>query len=389
MQYGKYPSLKCTLALMLLFCSCGTNAPYRVPGGNISIPGKSAIEIKKVSTLITLYNDHYAVQTDYLLFNSGEKINTQLFISSGHQGEYSECREIKAFVDTMEIKATPNTSPASNPGDLSIKITFAKNEEKKIRITYRRKFLVPSASEDSYYEILHHVDNSGFTTATGATSSITVDFNNFNLKSIAALLHRYDDGGKMNSFRLLDTDPGIHSIQGSKASLNIENTGQKFDVQIRFWTGIIRSCELSGWQEIQALMDGDKKTSFTIHPPGTLSCTVTPPNSCYKCVGISTDYHYLVKGIGIITGKTVDDTTVENGKSIKKLKIASDYFSKTGQIVSNDEFIWNLKNSVEMQYFYFPKPLPMRNIHVTVLDTYGGAYTNDNLSISEMKFILY
>lgn len=100
----------------------------------------------------------------------------------------------------------------------------------------------------------------------------------------------------------------------------------------------------------------------------------------------------LVNKLGIINGMAANSNLFYENNRVKKIKITYNYIiieGKKGEMLNSKEVseVYDLKDTMSMQYIEFKKPVLASYLKFTILDIYRGTKYPHDTCISKIRVI--
>lgn len=396
---------RCIFLFILLLFSCllfSDDAPVLpVQSGNVIPVNNDDIQLKDEQIDIYLNRKSYDVEVNYTFVNRGNKQEVIMGFPNKTSSAYTKTiqgfraydgsRELKIFRKDKETsKNSENEQWVGKEFYECFKITFNKGEVKKIKNRYSQEY------GTNYYGSFRLVE---YILKTGALWKdkiedikvvIHVNIPQHELEKKTFYFYNSETAKWEPSIFELKIYPNEYQWNGKEIFMNFKNIEPDFDIRLELQPELI---QLSASSQLKSnnpkinylpenVLDGRPETAWVEGKKdsgiGEYIDLYMSPTSRGEGDGC-----LLVEKIGIINGYGANSDLFMKNNRVKKIKLSYSYYMGE-ELKEGKDMFFDLKDSIEMQYIVFPKPLYMTQCRLTILDVYKGSKYNDTC-ISEIK----
>lgn len=199
--------------------------------------------------------------------------------------------------------------------------------------------------------------------------------------------------------------PPNYQFDGKVIRMNFENIKPDFDIKITLprylYSGLSESSELKDNKynySISNVLNDDLNTAWV--PADKTEALIFHKDGIdenmklfigFNFTGINFFGSVLVDKIGIINGMSANSNLFYENNRVKKIKISYAYsiWSENNEPVNSKEIseVYDLKDTMEMQYIGFKKPILASYLKFTILDIYRGTKYPHDTCISKIRVI--
>jgi hypothetical protein len=203
----------------------------------------------------------------------------------------------------------------------------------------------------------------------------------------------------------MEVYPTNYQIDGKAIRMKFENIKPDFDIKIilpRFlYSGLSESSELNNNKynySVSNVINDDPNTAWV--PADKTEALIFHKDGIDENMKLFIGYYFdklnffgsvLVDKIGIINGLAANSNLFNENNRVKKIKIsyANSIWSENNESITSKEIseIYDLKDTMAMQYIEFKKPILASYIKFTILDIYRGTKYPHDTCISKIRVI--
>ncbi len=370
----------------------------KVPGGNMVPVNNNDVQMQSEVITISLYPGYYMVEVNYIFKNHGKQQKVAMGFPSSTDGYALTTKDFKAYEGDVKL----NTYKAKGTWDFKINsknyflnepqtgidvfecvnVDFAEGEVKSIKNTYRASyaFCQPTNPELQINALIFHYILKTGSLWKDSIDSIRIVLNTDNVDDFLVKEKMYFQDNKMTfgnidtTFVNIDPDFDFSFIVIKAKAIGADYSSSTLAQQGNYTF------------DVSNLSDKDNKTAWVEGVSGYgIGETIVFSSNQTQHMAI---YNITIDSIGIITGYTYDEQSFEENSRVKKIEIchiAND--DHTSQYIESESIIIDLKDTTEMQYFVFEKPLITSGFFVKIIEVYKGSKYADT-AISEIKFFV-
>lgn len=364
------------------------------PGGNVKVMNSEFIKMKNEQIYITICEDKCKYRVEYTFVNTGDEQTVLMGFPNSKmiKGRQAETvfgiNDFLAFEGTSKLEVFRKDEERQNISEAQklyecFEVHFKKGETKHITNTYSQEYVNPYRDN---FEVTYILTTGASWKGTIDTISVFFDseipYNQ--MVSRTAFFHEiYEDNGQLKLKTY--TNAKGWNLPTSTIYTDIE---PDFDIVIdkpELFVGLSASSELedkNGRYSVKNIIDERPETAWVEGKEDYgKNEFITINMSPYMEIG-EDDYlkgSYKIKKIGIINGYAKDYITFKENNRVKKLLLKCD-----NEFNETHYQLYTLKDTIDMQYIEFDKPIFMNKIKFTIRDVYKGSKWDDTC-ISEIK----
>lgn len=365
------------------------------PGGNVIPVENDQVSMRDEQINIELLKERFIVNVDYTFQNSGESQTVIMGFPNSRTKDMEGkdlygISDFKAFDGERELKVFRKEKKEQKSKYITdlyecFEVDFKKNETKNIKNTYSQVYARGNSDDQIKAEYILKTGASW----KGKIGSVKVN--------IMSKIPAHEWVNKTAYFadgeEIFDFDFNI-KIRPEKYRQNKNVYIMEFsDIEPDFNIEIIRpplfikdataSSELGskdGKYKAENLLDGDPSTAWVEGKKDWgMSEYVDFDTNPFLDNNAGS---YKVKKIGIINGYAKNKDVFKMNNRVKQIKLDSESY------ISNEKLnrTYILKDTMDMQYIEFDKPVLMSRFKITIIDIYKGTKWNDTC-LSEVRIV--
>lgn len=369
----------------------------QVPGSNlIRLISNSTIRLQDERIQIDLYPKSAEVSVEYTFVNEGIQDDVIMgFPNWSVPTAFQPVKDFTAFEGDRRLEVFP--APLEDGSEWEsrwlecFEVSFKKGETKQIRNHFSQKY-----SND----YLSHNFTFTYILSTGAMWHGSIDrvdveirFNDMDVPSLDGRVgyFAFDLSRQLHWSGLRVLPEGFKINEEKKnASMTFHDIDPNFDIEVLFskplqYFGIEASSVLQGNDPDYSpvnVSDGDPATAW-------VEGTAGPGIGEFIRLGIDpyekeVSGFYGIKRIGIINGYARDKELYFANNRVKSIEfshtfsVLGDYHQIRDQpVIGIQPYVFDLDESMEYQFLEFPRPVPVSEFTLTILDVYPGSRWDD------------
>lgn len=369
-----------------------------VPGSNLMhLMIHPGIRMEEETIWIRLFEERVEVVVEYTFKNEGQWEETVMGFPNRYVATMHEpIEDFRAFEGGRELEVFRSELQSDSDGERQdyrrewlecFRVVFGEGEQKLIRNSYTQSYGVDYENTKRRF---------AYILTTGAMWKGPIGF----VRVIAQVEDEtiLDAQERMAYFSYAHFDtwgrslmpgfavsPAAYQRQGNTVEMSFQDVEPDFDIQITLpvFSSLYRSATASSeladdrvdYSPSMAI-DGDPATAWVEGAIGagigeSLSVWIGPYVG--KMVGC-----YGVKRIGIINGYAQDEKLYVSNNRVKQLQVTYAFTLEERDHTGTEAFIFDLEETLEMQYLELPYPVPISQLTLTIQEVYPGSRWDDS-----------
>lgn len=396
--------------MLILIIPCilfGDAAPVVIaPGGTVMPVQDDSIVLKKEQIFITVYPDRCEFRVEYVFHNTGRarKVIMGFPNSKNIDGEIHRIDDFKAYDKDKELKTFRKYKKGSGD-ELYVlhelyelyecfEVYFNKGELKNIINIYSQghseiynsdymtaKYILTTGAlwKDKIDTIKVHITSKIPPMDLTKRTAYFIDDEHFDKPELYS--RNYE-------FKLL---PEKYKVTGNIYTMEFKNIDPDFDIEMSIPPSMISSITASS-----ELKDAKIKDRYSVYnlidgDPCTIWSEGKNGSGINEYLNFNLYGTYKIKRIGFINGNAYNKDFFIKNNRVKTIRL--DY--ENNLYIDNNPFkmkgkkgsvIFNLKDSMDMQYIEFKEPAFISRMKITILDVHKGSKWDDTC-LSEVQII--
>lgn len=387
-------AVTCAVAWVPIVPVAADDAPV-VPtqSGTVVPVHEEFIRLENETIDIYLGRDEYRVNVEYAFHNTGpETVITMGFPNESDWMYGTSIKNFRAWVDGAEQEIYRRKSRESNkpygPGTAPdyyyecFDTAFNAKETRTVRNSYSQEYVT------DYDQSVHRAT---YVLSTGAYWRGKIDEivvrihygrNREDLRARSGFFFPEDVSGAGTRYEGISITPKPTATTTDGVQIVLTDIEPDFDIQISMPPPIVArataSSELAGTRYSYApsnVLDVDAETSWVEGVSGAGIGERLVLRLSAVAAGGKLEGSYEIAAVGIINGYAAREDLYYSNNRVKTLEMA--YDNAVGREEAADSVVWDLDETMEMQYYRFVDPVLMSDITLTIQSVYPGNKYDD------------
>lgn len=389
----------CLLAFWLFpfFGYCDMAPVYPVQSGCVKPIMNEDIRMQSEVVTITLYQDHYDVEVNYIFINTGEKQTVTMGFPNATDapGQVKTIDNFKAYCNNsaLVVKQFFTEKKEDTKGYMTVSqdffeccdVSFNKGDTIRIKNTYSQEYVInnyPSSRAANY------ILKTGSYWKNDIDSIKVYIIPKLPLEELSKRSSYAFDAGKVlytDYYDSISFKPNTPLKIGDTYYFQFNNIEPDFDIELKmppklfsvFSSSVLDSQGKYNY-DAENLGDNDKSTAWV---EGVGGSGIGEYTSFNMISGKWQNQSPKINRIGILNGLCANTVVFNENNRVKKLRI--EYISAVDNELKQYYFL--LEDKMDWQYFYFDTPQYIHSIKFYIEEVYKGSKFDDTC-ISEITF---